>query len=453
MASLELAIESGAFLQGAQQAQRGLDALTSKGASTEAAIGKISERMTTAGASANEAFGASRGALKVTQGLGQVTQAFSAAASGAGEFGKVAQVAAGLVMNIGAVAPAWAGLFTAMKTTTTVSRELANASLGVAGGFREVSNVSRVAVTGVEALWTNLKANPFPAVALAIGAVSTAMAIFSTRTQEAQSSYAKLADEMNRNRFDAQINRDFGRGSGSGARQQFEAMERLGRTALTGGESISVEALARMLGVGQTDIIRYMAGTGSSSFRSALRGEPVLDVERILPGNMQAAMRNPGMFPQIAPGQMMVPPTGIYELARMQAGRFSGQAGYESALEAYQRGSAQPTIDPMTMGPSYGPTAGDWEAEQRRRTDMQREAAMQANRDMEELLAKGRAFGETIGDAFYNVASGAQSARQAIVALLSDLGRMASRQAFGALGQSIAGGFGQTSNQPQTIDF
>lgn len=74
-------------------------------------------------------------------------------------------------------------------------------------------------------------------------------------------------------------------------------------------------------------------------------------------------------------------------------------------------------------------------------------AVANAQKEMDILIAKGQQFGATIGDAFFNVASGAQSARQAIAGLISDMARAASREAFAGIFGRIAGGFGTTPAQ------
>lgn len=447
MASLELAIDNTGLLTGAAQARAGLDTVIAKGMATEKSMQSVSQTMSVAGASSQEAFGATKGALQITRGLAAVSDSFVAAANSATGFAGVANVASGLLLNLTKSRDEWRNLSTAMTTATTVSQVVERDMLGVATGVREVVSQSRTATTGLGVLWNVLKANPVTSIALALGTVSTAMQVFSARTKEAKDEYAKLGEEFSRVRLEGQVGPDFGRGGG-GARAQIDNLYRLAMQARTGGgASMTVQSLAQTLGVGQADVMRFMAAQGSSDFQSALRGQPVLDVSRILPGQMSMALANPGLFPQLAPSQMQVPPSAIYQMARMQAGSLVGQAGYEEVLSAYQRGSRQPTIDPMSMGPELGPGQQDWQAEQRRR-DLDRQRSIEESmRAMDELNAKGRAFGEAIGDAFYNVASGAQTARQAIASLIQDLSRVVTRQAFGQLGEAVTRGFGATAGQ------
>jgi hypothetical protein len=75
------------------------------------------------------------------------------------------------------------------------------------------------------------------------------------------------------------------------------------------------------------------------------------------------------------------------------------------------------------------------------------EDARMAEENMQRLVQLGEAFGDRVGDAFFNIASGTQSARQALAAMISEFARMASQKAFSGLFGSIAGGFGTTPAQ------
>lgn len=79
--------------------------------------------------------------------------------------------------------------------------------------------------------------------------------------------------------------------------------------------------------------------------------------------------------------------------------------------------------------------------------EVAREKAEAAKKAMRELVDDAREFGAQIGDAFFNVASGTQSARQAIAGIAADMARALSREAFAGLAGGIAGGFGATPAQ------
>ena len=116
----------------------------------------------------------------------------------------------------------------------------------------------------------------------------------------------------------------------------------------------------------------------------------------------------------------------------------------------------QGPLGTMPFGVSFAPTpsgaSGDMVSqspEQREAMvlEMRRRANEEAQRAMDELIAKGEQFGATIGDAFFNVASGATTARQAIAAIVADLARAQAQKAFSGMFGAFAASFGQTPEQ------
>jgi len=77
--------------------------------------------------------------------------------------------------------------------------------------------------------------------------------------------------------------------------------------------------------------------------------------------------------------------------------------------------------------------------------------ADESKRAMDELIAQGERFGATLGDAFFNVATGAITARQAIAQIVADLARATSQQAFaklfGIVSSGVSAGFGASAAQ------
>ena len=79
--------------------------------------------------------------------------------------------------------------------------------------------------------------------------------------------------------------------------------------------------------------------------------------------------------------------------------------------------------------------------------DYQREQADLAKQRMDELVALGEDFGATIGDAFFRVAEGTATARQAAAELVRMFAQMAATGIFKQIGGTIGGAFAPTQTQ------
>jgi hypothetical protein len=79
--------------------------------------------------------------------------------------------------------------------------------------------------------------------------------------------------------------------------------------------------------------------------------------------------------------------------------------------------------------------------------DYQREQADLAEQRMNELVALGEDFGATIGDAFFRVAEGTATARQAAAELVRMFAQMAATGIFRQIGGTIGGAFAPTQTQ------
>ena len=77
----------------------------------------------------------------------------------------------------------------------------------------------------------------------------------------------------------------------------------------------------------------------------------------------------------------------------------------------------------------------------------QQQSMAEANQHMQELIMAGEQFGQTIGDAFMQVATGTMTARDAMAQLVQQFAQMASSSIFQQIGGSIAGSFGPTQAQ------
>ena len=69
---------------------------------------------------------------------------------------------------------------------------------------------------------------------------------------------------------------------------------------------------------------------------------------------------------------------------------------------------------------------------------------------MRQLIAQGEQFGMVIGDAFFRVAEGTMTAKQALGELVRMFAQMGAQSVFRSIGGDIASGFNPT--QTQTTD-
>jgi hypothetical protein len=84
------------------------------------------------------------------------------------------------------------------------------------------------------------------------------------------------------------------------------------------------------------------------------------------------------------------------------------------------------------------------EADNERARQLQRQREEEAQQAMDDLIQSGRELGATLGDAFFQAASGAATVRQIMADLLQQLARAVSGRAFESLGEFVASGFTQT---------
>ena len=86
--------------------------------------------------------------------------------------------------------------------------------------------------------------------------------------------------------------------------------------------------------------------------------------------------------------------------------------------------------------------------EERERVEAERRQAalVAAQQEMIELIAKGREFGQTIGDAFMRIADGTSTAKQAMAELVRMFAQVAAREAFASMGSALFKNFGAPSS-------
>ena len=77
----------------------------------------------------------------------------------------------------------------------------------------------------------------------------------------------------------------------------------------------------------------------------------------------------------------------------------------------------------------------------------QQQSMAEANQHMQELIMQGEQFGQTIGDAFFRIAEGTMTARQAMAELVRQFAQVASSSIFRQIGGAAAASFGATQTQ------
>ena len=71
----------------------------------------------------------------------------------------------------------------------------------------------------------------------------------------------------------------------------------------------------------------------------------------------------------------------------------------------------------------------------------------QINEQFRQMVLIGEQVGATLGNAFYNALTGAQSLREALAQVAADFARQGLTRAFAGLGGAVAGGFAPTPEQ------
>lgn len=444
MASLELLIEPGGLVSGASVTRSALDQIIAKGAQAENAIGRISETTSVTGASMQEAFGAAKGGLKITQGLAAVTNGFVAATTGAQNFASVANNAAGLLLNFSRTRDEWLNLSRAMETTTSVSQQVVRDQLGVAVGLREVTSQTRQATSGWGVLWTTLKANPISAIVTAIGLAATAMSVFSTNTGKAADNWADLGQAMERARLDERAARELGADVTGPQNRQLANILASYSSLQTQQGNLSLAQVSSASGIGGAHLARYLAEQGNLSARNYVQegrylGEPYGRFDR------QKVYSTPDEL-QFTPEQARE----VFRRAYSNESSRIGSSGRSSYVHrAYGPFDPVGFADPnaFTEDPNYLQPGQGVRISREQQADVTRENMEEAQRAMDEMLAKANQFGATLGDAFFNAATGAQSLRQSLAQILSDFARIGAQKAFGAIFEAVAGGFAKTPTQ------
>lgn len=289
--------------------------------------------------------------------------------------------------------------------------------------------------TGFTALKAVMKAHPILTIASIVSAAVTAFSYLSSAIGETSDSYESLGASMRRARLDEEAAAVFGldrvapsEGSARAVIEEYKAMRESG--------NINLYSLSKASGRPVDELAAYMANlTGEEKYYEVLRGRGAYIGTDPNVGPMYKPIDTKSIsVPQDIAGDIMY--QQYYDLNR-RAGQIKAATGDASSSVGMPYDSAINAAIGSGVSNAAAITA---------QVQAQSEAAM---RNMEQLKQLGADFGASLGDAFYQVAAGTASARQAMAALIADFARMGMRQAFSGLGSSVFGGFAPSGPQMQ----
>jgi len=458
MPTLELGVDARGVRQGLAEAERALDQTGKKAQQTEAAVKRMGTTAQASGNNLSAAFAATGGGLSVTRGLVSISDGFKSA-------------------NVGMAA------FAASQALLDVGR--------LAADMKAVSSATGATGGAFSKLGAIIKANPLLTIATVIAGAATAMGLFGKETKEAADEWDRIGKSIRSARLSEQVKSFLGISTTTARQKQVTGLEdllesqfaqkgsrTLGQIASSSGFSIDQVRRAQLYTGGVTEMnpTRTVMGIGSDMSRlgrtSGVRRELLQLEDQVVSDEAaknilgklyadlsksvlrQSELEKQGGSPNTSfsanPARSFYPG---YDNAALQERRRLAQFRTEQ-----RQGSAivfgQGALGPNQFDVNFGgtSTAGDLIRQspaEREQIDaaIRNRNIEESQRAMDELVQTGREFGATIGDAFFNVASGTQSARQALAALVADFARAASRQAFAGIFGAAASGFGATPKQ------
>ena len=453
--TLELAVDSRGVKAGLSDADRALDETTKKADRATKSVDNLGTKSKAAGKNMSAAFAATGGGLSVTHGLAGMASGFRSA-----DMSMVAFAASQALLDMGRMAEDMRGVAGATGTATTM--------------FGRLGAV--------------MKAHPIMFIAGLLATAAGAMAIFASDTDDAKESVDALGEAIKdlEARSSTQIALSGGKLSGAAPRltavgKGYQDIER--RDYQT---QYNVAEVHRMSGVPQSELLRQgremgapisAKGDMSRDVAQALLKAVYSDLQSILAIERQGGatfgitatgmpkVRSDALYGPPAPGVPAGGPAGLspmeFPLPSAPAiQQFGGNWNQQATGAFYANGVQYPSNygtgsmlmrqagDPGTFGYSGG--GGGGLIDEERRAELmaaQQQSMAEANQHMQELIMAGEQFGQTIGDAFMQVATGTMTARDAMAELVRQFAQMASSSIFRQIGGSIAGSFAPTQAQ------
>lgn len=457
--TLELAVDSRGVKAGLSDADRALDQTTKKADRATKSVGNLGTKSKAAGKNMSAAFAATGGGLSVTHGLAGMASGFRSADSS-----MVAFAASQALLDMGRMAEDMRGVAGATGTATTM--------------FGRLGAV--------------MKAHPIMFIAGLLATAAGAMAIFASDTDDAKESVDALGEAIKdlEARSFTQIALSGGQLSGAAPRltavgKGYQDIQRSNQ------ERFSVSQLHRMSGVPQSELLRQgremdapISAQGDMMSRDvaqALLKAVYSDLQSILAIERQGGatfgitatgmpkVRSDALYGPPAPGIAGPSATASVASAAQSISQqitawygdplgppapLSPQTAAQSQALSPQQLAGMPGTQNWNMAAfdqqAFGSMGQGVLIDEERRAELmaaQQQSMAEANQHMQELIMAGEQFGQTIGDAFMQVATGTMTARDAMAELVRQFAQMASSSIFRQIGGSIAGSFAPTQAQ------
>jgi uncharacterized coiled-coil protein SlyX len=415
---LEMAVDSRGVKVGLAEANRALDETAKKADKAEKEVTQLGDKSKTAGRNMSAAFAATGGGLAVTHGLAGMSDGFRR-----GSASMTAFAASQALLDMGRMAEDMKGVTSATGGTMSV--------------FSKLGMV--------------MKAHPIMTIATVLAGAASMMQVFGGETEEAATEMDRLAAAMEKVRVGREAAQLLGISQLSPA-QQARQNVRGAAEAYSGGQGQTYGGMARMLGKSVGEVLAIQRG--------AMGGGPIGErrpVRRMIGGRDQIVME------PVPVAQQRVTRDAAKAILRtlyqqLEAEVETLKPGASTAARAGVTGAGVtgagrgglPPLAPGQMGGAYNPTFNQLYGEEYgtgamlTRTD---QAMDKANQEMDELLRKGQQLGSTLGDAFFNVVSGAATAKQIMASIVADMARQGFRQGFAGLFGEFGQSFGKTPAQ------
>lgn len=458
MPTLEIAVDARGVATGLEQANRALDETAKKADRAEKEVKEMGQSGHEAGRNMSAAFAATGGGLAITHGIEGMANGLRSGSSAMTAF-----AASQALLDLGRFVEDMRGVTDATGQATTV--------------FGTLGNV--------------IRAHPLMTIAAVLAGAAATMSLFADETEDAADAMTQLADGMEKVRVSREASELLGISTLSatqGRQSQLRTIAETFTARARQGQGMTYGGLAGALQLPISELLRLqqVGGAGLPTgealrfVRPELRGRYSLEThgrffqtedipmaeQQVGREAAQAILRI--LYRQVSqeittatakgrptagagfdifaigqPGGAFAAGGTVYPAgfgtgaALMRQQGMPGTFGFEQAAGAGGLG--------LPFGMGFGMQAG-----------MQSMALMQqygreqveaAKLAMDELIAQGQEFGQTIGDAFFRVAEGTMTARQAMAELVRQFAQLAAQSAFRGIGGAVAGAFAPTQTQ------
>lgn len=450
MPTLEIAVDARGVEQGLRQANKALDETAQKADRAEREVKQMGQASHQAGRDMGAAFAATGGGLAITHGLEGISSGFRSGNSAMAAF-----AASQALLDLGRFAE----------------------------DMKSVSAATGSATTVFGTLGTIIKAHPLMTIATVLAGAAAAMAIFTSDTEEAANEFERLGQAMEKVRLGRGAAELLGLSQLTQAQRAQQGVQDVATQFMAG--PMTYGQMATALGIGPVRNLLALqqaggAGLPAPEFRQVGGGGrlgaiteaqvPIAE-QRVTREAAQAILRTlykqlqteaeelkargPAAIGAAAAGQ----PFSIFDVGQAGAPFTRGGVLYPQGFGTGQALMRQPGA-PGTFG--YQPPSGPGlsggmgmvgygiNMGMQTLTQMQafaNEQALEAENRMRELVSLGETFGQTIGDAFFRVAEGTMTARQAMAELVRQFAQMAAQSAFRGIGGQLFGSFAPTQTQ------